>query len=270
MHICLACNQIFEPRKPDQKYCSKRCRNAVYYKHYKERLSLPMRKRVDCAPCAVCGQNFKLQRPHQVYCSSRCYNKARYIQQKRRHPNPLLVERKCEHCHQLFIPNHGKRRYCSDRCRWQASNVRNLDSIRQRNRQYTHTDAYRTHHRAYHRNYLANPEHRIRLLIKTAARRAARRNLIFEEALFITLSPPPSICCCCHAPLDFTTGRGRGNFQRSPSLDRIESEKGYTVINTRVICMFCNTRKRDTTAEELRTILTYIEREKKIDTPPRK
>ena len=49
-----------------------------------------------------------------------------------------------------------------------------------------------------------------------------------------------------------------GGKQDSPSLDRRDNTKGYTIENTAVICMHCNVRKQDSTIEDLHMLLRYM------------
>lgn len=84
-------------------------------------------------------------------------------------------------------------------------------------------------------------------------------------------------CKCCGqpfgepAPIDATSDyptRGNGLRARPPrpgnlpSLDRLDSSKGYVKGNVAVICWDCNRRKRDSTIEQLENIVAYMKREK--------
>ena len=95
-----------------------------------------------------------------------------------------------------------------------------------------------------------------------AKERATKRGLPFSISVRNSLiSNPPSICDCCNKKLDYSLGHGRRNNKDSPSLDRLDNNKGYTKENTRVICFRCNELKNNGTLEELKTIVSYIQRE---------
>ena len=70
----------------------------------------------------------------------------------------------------------------------------------------------------------------------------------------------PEVCPVLGIPLYTSRGKARPN---SPSLDRIRNEKGYVPGNVRVISYRANLIKNNATAEELRGVLRYIERETK-------
>lgn len=54
-------------------------------------------------------------------------------------------------------------------------------------------------------------------------------------------------------------GGGREQVDNSPSLDRLDNNKGYTPDNVRVISYRANRLKSDATAQELKAIVAYIE-----------
>jgi hypothetical protein len=54
----------------------------------------------------------------------------------------------------------------------------------------------------------------------------------------------------------FKTPFGSGSF--APSIDRIDSKKGYTKDNCQIISMRANRIKNDATIEELQTIVNYL------------
>lgn len=72
----------------------------------------------------------------------------------------------------------------------------------------------------------------------------------------------PEVCPILGIKFGNYRGKGRGGFKAdAPSLDRIIPSKGYVRGNICVISNKANLIKRDSTAEELRAILAYIERE---------
>jgi hypothetical protein len=83
--------------------------------------------------------------------------------------------------------------------------------------------------------------------------------MAFEDGVFGLAEIPPTECQCCRKVLDYSVGRGKGKHRDSPSLDRVRNDAGYTVANTRVICMECNTNKSDLSLEILRRLVSYVE-----------
>jgi hypothetical protein len=105
----------------------------------------------------------------------------------------------------------------------------------------------------------ATPRGRMTFLASQARMRAIRKGLVFERDLFEHLrSNAPRYCACCGCVLDYRMGRGKNNRQESPSLDRRDNAKGYTIENVRVICMSCNETKKNLTIRDLLMLLAYM------------
>lgn len=60
-------------------------------------------------------------------------------------------------------------------------------------------------------------------------------------------------------PFGPLTGRGRDGTMRRPSLDRIDPAIGYVPGNIVVVCFQCNSRKKDMTVGDLRSLANAIE-----------
>lgn len=88
--------------------------------------------------------------------------------------------------------------------------------------------------------------------------RAAKRGIQFSiTAADIQV---PAECPCCTRPLQMRSGPAKqGPLPGSPSIDRIEGALGYVPGNVIVICWRCNELKRNATADELRTVLNWME-----------
>ena len=104
------------------------------------------------------------------------------------------------------------------------------------------------------RQYNATESTRITSQLNQAKRRAAANgwefNLTKQDIVI------PDTCPVLGIPLLRTDGRLADS---SPTIDRIDSTKGYTVDNIRVISWRANKIKSDATIEELRQILKYME-----------
>lgn len=66
-------------------------------------------------------------------------------------------------------------------------------------------------------------------------------------------------CPICDVLFDVSQYRARNG--GIPSLDQLSPGEGYTLRNTRLICLRCNTTKSNATVEQLRRIADWTERE---------
>lgn len=117
----------------------------------------------------------------------------------------------------------------------------------------TNGDAYRTRIRMAR---LRNPA---AVLYRGVKARANTRGIEFT----ITQSDVviPESCPCCSRSIRPATGEfKKGARPDSPSVDRLDNDRGYVPGNVAVICWRCNELKRDASIEELRTILVWMER----------
>ena len=91
--------------------------------------------------------------------------------------------------------------------------------------------------------------------IKSAAKgRATKRGIPYDETAvseIISAYINGSSCPCCH--------RIMAGEYRWPSLDRIDSSRGYERDNMGIICTRCNWVKNNGTLAELKGIVTYME-----------
>jgi hypothetical protein len=95
-----------------------------------------------------------------------------------------------------------------------------------------------------------------RYLWTTAKMRAEKKGLEFN----IT---PEDIVVPTHCPvlgIELTYGKKLGGDDSSFSIDRIDSSKGYVKGNVQVISKRANTIKNDSTLEELKALVAYLEK----------
>jgi hypothetical protein len=153
-----------------------------------------------------------------------------------------------------------------NRLRGKCYRQENREALRAKGRKhYTdNRDAYLVKKRA----ALQVPANRMRRLWSAARIRAIRKGLDCSTDLREMLTAaPPANCTCCGCTLDYSTGRGHDK-DHSPSLDRIDNGKGYTVENVAVICMRCNWVKGDASLAELEMIANYMRRHAESDAAP--
>lgn len=70
----------------------------------------------------------------------------------------------------------------------------------------------------------------------------------------------PERCQCCNQVMEIGETPSGAPTRQSPSVDRIDSAKGYTPDNIAFICFRCNVLKRDGTVEEFEKIIAYMRR----------
>lgn len=103
-----------------------------------------------------------------------------------------------------------------------------------------------------------NKTNSLQRLIINSSSRAKSCNLehsIDTHWLFSTIS---KICPCCKNGFDMGPTNGRQRVNR-PSLDRLDSNLGYTKENTRIICTRCNVIKNSGTLEDHKKIVAWLE-----------
>jgi hypothetical protein len=111
---------------------------------------------------------------------------------------------------------------------------------------------------AWHRSHFSIPINRFKRMVNQALSRAKKSNLPFDEDLYEHLIKNiPTHCVCCNGVFDYQVD---GHKRLGASLDRIDNNGGYTIANVAVICRRCNDLKKDATADELRLVVAYIER----------
>ena len=148
---------------------------------------------------------------------------------------------------------------------------------RERELEKRRTPEFRARFKQWRADRLSVPENRIKNVLKSAQARADRsgiskdkrattRPITFDKALFGVFKSAPKSCVCCNIELDYSAPK-RSRKNRSPSLDRIDNNGGYTANNVAIICTRCNYIKSDTTVDELKLIVAYVERELKARNP---
>lgn len=105
---------------------------------------------------------------------------------------------------------------------------------------------------------------RCQLLRRGMRERSKKKHYEFDSGFFTVdylmkrLSQNPT-CECCGKTLDIGYKEDKKISDDSPSMDRVDSSRGYTKDNVAIICWGCNRRKQDSTPDFLRTIANYME-----------
>lgn len=99
-----------------------------------------------------------------------------------------------------------------------------------------------------------NPEY---MLVHSAKRRAIRDGLEFDLTRE-TCPEIPEHCPILGIKLESRNDGKKGPINASPTLDRVDTTRGYVVGNVRVISHAANRMKSDMTVETLEKILAYM------------
>ena len=154
----------------------------------------------------------------------------REVERRYRQNNPTAYKAK----RQRFREKHRERLQAEEREYYLANREERLQLAR---------DRYRT-----------DPERYVKRLLAGARNRARSRGLEFSITKADVVIP--DICPI----LGLRLGWGVGSpIPSSPSLDRIDSTKGYVVGNVRVISHRANSLKSNISISEVRSLLTYME-----------
>ena len=119
--------------------------------------------------------------------------------------------------------------------------------------------AYRESHKEEHSEYYRayRERHPNRSLYRAAHNRAKLRGLPFDLSFDDIVIP--AVCPILGIPIVCYAGRGRpGGRMDSPSLDRIDNDKGYVKGNVQVISHKANSMKFTASAEELLKFADWI------------
>lgn len=104
-------------------------------------------------------------------------------------------------------------------------------------------------------NQMGSFEKKLTRLLELARDRAKKRG--FEFSISAEDFIPTQFCPLLGIPFDFSK-RGKGAADNSPTIDRIDSSKGYVPGNVWVISHRANRMKSDATIQELEMIVINI------------
>jgi hypothetical protein len=136
-------------------------------------------------------------------------------------------------------------------------NCRTCDNKRQVQRRQQNLDAHLEYQRNYQRDRRKDFEYRLRMLINASKQRAKlndREHDINVEDIK-AIYPVDGCCPIFGIKLEFN---GAGFRDSSPSIDRIDSTKGYTRDNIQVISWKANRIKGAATLQDLEMLVAYL------------
>jgi hypothetical protein len=108
-------------------------------------------------------------------------------------------------------------------------------------------DKRRSYAKEYERNRPINEK-----LFRSMLQRKVPYNITPEDIVV------PNVCPICFTEMKVAIGTKGGSIF-SPTLDRINPVEGYFKGNIAVICKLCNSKKGNSTPQELRRIADWIE-----------
>ena len=163
--------------------------------------------------------------------------------------------KKCNKCNQLlpvlsFSINKSAHDGLQSRCR-------DCDKQYQSKRRLENKDSLLEYGRKYTANKRKDFNYRLQMLLNASKQRASKYN----REHTITLDdiknkyPVDGKCPVFGIDLQFNSTGFRDN---SPSIDRIDSLKGYTVDNIQIISWKANSIKRNASLEELTLLVNYL------------
>lgn len=109
--------------------------------------------------------------------------------------------------------------------------------------------------KTYSKRYRSKPGGQLKSILHGVRHRARIHGIAFDEA--ISALQIPDRCPVLDIPIKLGEGL---NSPFSPSFDRLDPKKGYTLDNVRVISLRANVLKRDGTLEEFILIIEYLKK----------
>ena len=156
----------------------------------------------------------------------------------------------CKKCHNKYIK------------RWKRKNYKRL--AEKRRKRYVETEGLEVKQRQERRKQLFPLRTRCQMLRNGMCCRAKSKKIKFDDKFFTVnylikrLTNNPN-CECCHKKLDIGFKKDKKFNDNSPSMDRVNSSKGYTKNNVAILCWRCNKHKQDATSKELRQIANFMD-----------
>jgi len=146
--------------------------------------------------------------------------------------------------------------------KWKTKNSKSLAEQRRKN--YAETKGLEVKQREEKRKELYPLRVRCQLLRGGMRDRAKIKGIKFDSEFFTVeylinrLLKNPS-CECCGKKLDIGFKKDNKFNDNSPSMDRVNPNKGYEKENVAILCWRCNKHKQDSTAKELRMIAAFMD-----------
>jgi hypothetical protein len=161
----------------------------------------------------------------------------------------------CSQCKEdKFFSEYTKNRAAPDGLQYKC---RSCDIVYQKKRRANNLENNLEYAREYQKKRRKNFDYRLQMLINASKQRAKDKNRVHEITVkdIKAIYPIDGKCPIFGIQLEFNSAGFREN---SPSIDRIDSSRGYTVDNIQIISWKANRIKSYATVEELETIVSYM------------
>lgn len=172
----------------------------------------------------------------------------------------MTLKTTCAVCQAIFVKKKCTQLYCSRACYGISWSRRNPEKHRARSRQrrQDHPEWYREREPKYYRTYRAKmlSSRPWRYLLQSARLRAKEKQWAYE--LDDTWARRRWTGKCEITSIPFEQNGSRGPWPLSPTIDRINSKKGYTKRNSRFVLWGCNAIKGSGTDADMLKIAKAI------------
>lgn len=167
----------------------------------------------------------------------------------------VLATKICSHCNEdKLLSEFSVNNKAKDKLQYKC---RTCDVKYQAKRREANKDHFTEYSREYQKGRRKDFEYRLQMLINASKQRAKLKNR--EHSITVndikSIFPVNGCCPIFGMKLEFNNAGFREN---SPSIDRIDSSKGYTKDNIQVISWKANRIKSYATVEELEIIVAYM------------
>lgn len=166
-----------------------------------------------------------------------------------------LETKKCSKCNQkLPLFEFSKNKASNDGLQYHC---RECDKTYQQERRKNNKDADLAYHRQYQAKRRENFEYHLQMLLNASKQRAILKNREHSITLkdIKELYPKDGKCPVFGFDLEFNN---KGFRETSPSIDRIDSSKGYTKDNIQIISWKANRLKAYATVEDLELLVAFL------------
>ena len=207
------------------------------------------------------GRKFKEENPEKIkeYAATYYWNNAPELREKNRlyrEANPEKVNAKVAECHRLWNEANPE----EAKARRQKYRIENPEKVAASCANW-YRNGGKEMQKISSEKWIIIPANRMRRLAGAARIRAKKKGLPFDEGILVKLmNDPPKNCGCCNVELDYSVGHNRTRQSVTPSLDRIDNNKGYTLENTCVVCFKCNALKSCASLQEIEQMHSYVKR----------
>ena len=167
----------------------------------------------------------------------------------------MTEEKTCIRCHVkksllLFTVNNANKTGIASHCK-------ECDAAASKKQKEKNPDKVKEYSRKYNSKMRLDFNYRLQMLINASKQRALLKNREHSITVddLIALWPVDGNCPVFGFPLQFNSGGFR---ETSPSVDRIDSTKGYTLDNIQILSWKANRIKAYATVEELEAVVSFM------------